>query len=406
MMKLLQEASQRNVLLLVATVLALAFYSFIGLDRVWPRVPYGYDFMHYYSGVLALKMGIRDVYSGDEYQALAAQLSQGQWRMMNAYFPGFFVFMLPLSLFTFDNAYLIFTAVTLLTFLLVTPWLGQQLFRQRPLGTLTGMGLAVFSIYTGAGMDCLALGQVGFLIASLVFVTFILCERNYPLLAGAALGVAALVKAWPAFLLLYFVSRRLWKALLGFVLGYGLPSLLAACFWGLSVYPHLFRTLKSLGYQSNPVNQSLTGWLVGFCGLDLSVVRPLHLLATLLVVAGLGLLHWKQPRFPRGLLYGLCVLCACILAPWSWPHHHIVLLFPLLALLERTTRNPLVWNWLGAWALSLLLLLDGEIVIDRLAAYLHLCAAQSGMIFVLMVSSCVLILAAGWAEEKKEVVRA
>ena len=402
MMTMLKQASQRNVLLFVAASLLLGLYSFIGLDNVLPRVPHGFDFMHYYSGILALQMGIRDIYLGEDFQALAAQLSQGRWRMNNNYFPGFYVFMLPFAGLSFDDAYLAFTGVTLLAYLLVTPWLSQQFFVQRPLGTLVGMGLAVFSIYTGAGIDCLALGQVGFITAALVFLAYILCERDWPVLAGVVLGVSAVVKAWPAFLILYFLSRRVWTAVLGFALGYAAPTLLAAYLWGLSIYPYLFRGLKSVGYQVNPVNQSFTGWITYVWGVPLDMARSLHLLVAVLLVALLGVLHWLRPRFPRRLRYGLYILCACILAPWSWPHHHMVLLFPLLALLERTTRDVSPWNWAGACALSLLLLLDGEIVIDRVFYYLHIRAAESGLIFVLMVVSCVCLVAGGWKDEESE----
>ncbi|MBN9414402.1 MAG: DUF2029 domain-containing protein [Candidatus Eremiobacteraeota bacterium] len=401
-MRILQDSAQRNVLLFLAVVLSLAFYSFIGIDIVLPRVPHGFDFMHFYSGILALKLGIRDIYSGEEYEALATQLSQGRWHMTNSYFPGFYVFMLPLSGLSFDDAYLAFTAVTLLSYLLITAWLGQQLFRQRPLGAVAGIGLGVFSIYTGAGIDCLALGQVGFAIAALVSLAYLLSRRNQPLLAGAVLGASALVKAWPAFLILYFLSRKLWKSVFGFFLGYCLPCLMAACLWGVSSYPYLFRALKALGYQPNRVNQSLTGWLTYCCGLDLATTRLLHGVLGVLLVAGLAVLHHRKPRFPRALQYGLYLICACILAPWSWPHHRVVLIFPLIALLERTTRRKGYWDWLGASSLATLLLLDGEIMIDRVFAYLHFRAAESGMIFILMVCSCFCIVAAGWNDEERE----
>ncbi len=402
----MNDRAQRNVLLWLALCLSISSVSFSGFGRVYPRIPQGFDFMQFYAGVTALGLGMRDIWLGADYHALATELSSGRWRVPNAYFPGFFVLMLPFGALTFDNAFLVFTTLTLGFYLLVTSWLGQRCFVQRPAGTLFGALLAVFTVFTGSGIDCLCLGQVGFLIAGLISLTYLLGELRYPMLAGVSLGLASLIKAWPALLLLHFLLRRQWRGLWGFALGYGVPSLVGVYLWGVDLYFYLYRGLKSFGYQPSPVNQSLTGWLTYSCGLSHVAAIPLHLVAAMLLVAGMAWLQSSKPKFPRSLFYSLLVLFACLLAPWSWPHHRLALVFPLLVMLERTTRREQAWNWLGVAALSALFCLDGEIVIHPLAAYLHQVAAESGLIFLLMVSAIVCILFAGWNEKEDEVVHA
>ena len=384
-LKLITDGPQRSVLAILLGLLWAGAYSFPGLGSLLPRIaPLGFDFFHYYCGVIALQMGIVDIYGGQRFAALAFELSQGRWKLANAYFPGFFVFMLPFGQLPFDDAYLWFLLLSVIFYLLSLILVCRLLFAEIPLGTLTGALLGAFSLYTGDGMDCLALGQMGFVVSGLIFLTFVFSEKGFRLTAGVCLGLAALTKTWPAFLALYFLYRREGRVLAGFFLAIIVPTLVAGYLWGFAMYPYLFKALAGYGYLANPANQSLTGWLVNFWGLSQQATRPFHLLTALWLVVGLGVLRRKMPKFPRALEFSLYIVSACLLAPWSWPHHHLVLTMPLAAFLERSLRSQRLLRWAGTVTLASLFLMDGEIVSRSPILMLHALASAGGMIFLLM----------------------
>ncbi len=77
---------------------------------------------------------------------------------------------------------------------------------------------------------CAVLGNVGLLLLFLIVTCWFLARRGHPVVAGAALGLATLIKLLPAALIVYFLLRRQWRVAAAavatvLVLGLGWPLL-------------------------------------------------------------------------------------------------------------------------------------------------------------------------------------
>jgi hypothetical protein len=150
------------------------------------------------------------------------------------YLPFFTLFMTPWSLLPLRLAAGLFTLLSLglfaLTVALVQTLLHGELGpRPRP-ATLAAIGLMLPYVHS-----CGVLGQVGLLLLFLVIAAWFLVERGKEWVAGAALGLAALIKVLPAALIVFFVLKRRWR-----VVG----AALAAC-----IVLGLGPPLVGLGYE-------------------------------------------------------------------------------------------------------------------------------------------------------------
>lgn len=143
------------------------------------------------------------------------------------YLPFFTLFMGPFGLLPLRVAAIVFTLLSFLC-LALTVVMTESLLRDglgpkpRP-ALLAAVGLMLAYIHS-----CGVLGQVGLLLLFLVVTTWFLVERDREWIAGAALGLAALIKILPAALIVFFLLKRRWRVAGGaaatcLILGFGLP---------------------------------------------------------------------------------------------------------------------------------------------------------------------------------------
>lgn len=142
------------------------------------------------------------------------------------YLPFFTVFMTPWSFLPLRVAIVAFTLLSFglfaLTVTLVESLLNGGLGPRPRKATLAAIVLAAAYVHS-----CGVLGQVGLLLLFLVVTTWFLVERGHEWTAGAALGLATLIKLLPAVLIVFFLLKRRWRvagtAMVVFiVLGFGL----------------------------------------------------------------------------------------------------------------------------------------------------------------------------------------
>jgi len=143
------------------------------------------------------------------------------------YLPFFTIFMLPWSLLPLQVAATLFSLLSLGLFAIaamLTENLLSDGWRRRPRAALlVALGLALAYVHA-----CAIIGNVGLLMVFLVVTAWFLVERGREWEAGAALGLAAMIKLLPAALVVYFVLKRRWRvaggaAVVVVVLGGGLP---------------------------------------------------------------------------------------------------------------------------------------------------------------------------------------
>jgi len=173
--------------------------------------------------------------------------------------------------------------------------------------------------------------------------------------AGAALGVAAALKLYPAFLLLYFLVRRRFA-----VVGWALLSSLLVLVAGLIVIgpaqnaAYFFHVLPALSRESptlSPENLGLGRYLRELFGLG---VDGAGLVARLIGLGLVGTTLLVVLRRPAESIRGrataveatLFVPLMLLLMPNSWVNYQLLLVLPLLALVAvglEEGASPALW---------------------------------------------------------------
>lgn len=199
----------------------------------------------------------------------------------------------------------------------------------------------------------LALTQTHAIFLLITLVAVLLAQRNRPITAGILLALAASMKITPAFLILYWLARREFKAALSFVISFA--ALLAITF--LTAGPTLtLAYLHRLSELSNTLlvsynNQSLAAtWMThAFAVKDLLAfhIYPLPALVkitSLIAVIAASLAGgWLDRRSamrelpPYGAIFAM--VAATVFTSIAWTHYFILLAIPVLLLVAAALRD-------------------------------------------------------------------
>ncbi len=145
------------------------------------------------------------------------------------YLPFFTIFMLPWGLLPLRVAMVSFVVLSLALFA-ITVVLAENLLSDRARAGRRTTLLIALALMLPYVQSCAVLGNVGLLVLFLVMTAWFLVEHQREWEAGAALGLATLVKLMPALLIVFFLLKRRWRvagaaAAVMIVLGLGLPAL-------------------------------------------------------------------------------------------------------------------------------------------------------------------------------------
>jgi hypothetical protein len=220
-------------------------------------------------------------------------------------------------------------------------------------------------------------GNTSHVVLLLVVLAFLELRRGRGHLAGALLGLAALVKLPLAMFGLYLLLRRERAALVGMsgVLTLAGLGSLAVFGWDLNVLWYTHCVAPFLGEVMSAYNvQSIHGALARAAGGTDALLdwdpRPLspvlRAIATTFVAIELVAVVWASRRDPgdgaperrqvaRELEFMLVLVLCLISGPMSWSHYYVWLLLPLGFLVAggaHLPREPLT-TWLGGAALLL-----------------------------------------------------
>lgn len=287
------------------------------------------------------------------------------------------VLLLPLTLVAYPLAVLIWSAVCLLLYL-GCGWLVLRActpHRARlPGWLLLGVALCWYPLQAHV-----ALGQLSLPVSASLLAAWALLRRQRDGWAGALIGLATLIKLYPALWGLYLLLTRRWRALIGMGLtllaGYGLCLVLVG--WDdVAGYHQRVMARNVAIYGPALLNASLTGvarrlftdggWV------EPVIVAPwLALLAVaLLAVPLLGSIVLAachpQPDTRRDLGFAITCVAALLLSPLTWQHSFVLLWLPL-ALLWRNQpeAGPARRRWRATWLGALVLVSLPDIEIAR-----------------------------------------
>jgi alpha-1,2-mannosyltransferase len=343
--------------------LATAAFALVAGEAFRPRPGYVSDFTQDWLSARDVLDG-RPAY-GDLPDALRRHLNgepPQDFLRWNAHPPGAVLVLLPLARLEHADA---FFAWNLLTFPLFVVAVGLVV------GELGGYGLKREALAAGAvavaGVTCYPLyhqvlmGQFNALLAFLLAVAWAADRNGRGALAGGAVGVAAAVKLFPAFLLLYFVAARRWRAAAATVVTALALTALSVGLLGSDAFRTYAREVVpavSAKYATQWNNLTLRAfWLRLFDPTDESRVVALapapavgHALAALarlavvVLVGRAALLSAAGPVARRDRAFSAAVAGMILVSPIAWPHYLIMLVVPVGVLAAAPAG--------GRWALG------------------------------------------------------
>ena len=182
--------------------------------------------------------------------------------------------------------------------------------------------------------------------------------RRFEIKAGAFLGVAVALKAFPMLILAALFARRLWRiAAIGSAVALGLTALIVFRYGpagSLQTLQDWIGISLTGGWPTRAQNQSLFAALFRFWPEHTALAHRVVWLVLIAVVAGIC---WRRKNFPlsntgRELAFILAV--AVVLSPIAWEHYW-VLMFPILQATYTGEPRPTVFGRIAFW-LSLLLI--------------------------------------------------
>ena len=198
-------------------------------------------------------------------------------------------------------------------------------------------------------------GQFGLVILLLITLAWRAARTGRDAYAGCLIGLAAAIKIFPAFLFLYFILRRRWRAASFVALSFILVNAVTLAIVGVRAYrdylaiglPHLSR------FIAHDRNSSLTGFFSRLFSPPLSswmiLISSIVILAVI-VRAATG----RHADFDRE--FGLTVTGTLLLCSLTWDHSFVILLLPLGICAARYSYADARSQYLliGSWILMAL----------------------------------------------------
>jgi uncharacterized membrane protein len=262
---------------------------------------------------------------------------------------------LPFGLLEHGSAFFLWNVFTFPCFVCAI-WIAAYECAVRP----TGRCVALASGLSVAGLTCHPLyqqviqGQFNALLTFLLAAAWAFDRRGRLALSGASIGLAAALKLFPAFLCLYFLAARRWRALITAVVVFLILNIAAVGVLGMEpcrAYVTDVLPAVSREYSTRWNNLSAPAyWLRLFDPLPSSRVLPIAdspLIGRVLALASqvtITLLvlrvGWRACDRPaRDRAFASAVVAMLLVSPITWPHYLIMLVFPAAFLFGAVSRG-------------------------------------------------------------------
>ncbi len=336
-------------------IIILLMFVFCGKDHAFVRFwvverNIGGDFENYISGGRMIRAGVMDIYNLEIYDRFMEDQPELQGRHLN-YPPivyGLFSYVTHLGTHRLKIMWYYLNIILLMASVAVMLASGTGKKFTPPGRVAMILYCIIFAFLFSPVQDNLFMGQVNIVLLFFMSLAFLCYRRKMPGLAGALLGTAAAIKLFPGIVLLFFISRRQWKAVAGFLsafLGFFLAGLLL---FGPSLTMSFFQHSPG-GYfswfgQSSVWLQSVPSFIIFLMGLILpgagiqpAIVQGFSMLVGLLFLGFTCFHSYRCPEFSGDGETGLFSAFVCtifLVSPLVWPYHLVLLLVTL----------PLIWH--------------------------------------------------------------
>ena len=356
-LRLLAEPKVQQVAVTLVLFVVLAF-RVIQFAVFTTQIQWGYDFSAYWLAGSHLLAG-EGIYG--EGQLLAPYPPQQQYLYL--YPPPLAAFVAPLSLLFADyqlaNWVWAGLGAAIIAWVVLSVGRIEGLFAPGPYARFGGLVAgrrrwllvgAAFALPPVIGE--LVLGNVHLLLLGLFGAVWLGIRRgtvNGERIAGLAIGVAAVIKVFPALLILWFLLRRRWTAAAFTFVGAAAASLLALPLTGIQPWLDYPAVLANL---SAPIDTrdtlAPTVWLAPLLGATAGMgFTAARVVVTLL---GLAALTWSAVRQDERTSYAVAVVASLLIAPALYHHYLAILVLPfVLALGSRVAPAALIAAYVLLW---------------------------------------------------------
>ena len=237
----------------------------------------------------------------------------------------------------------------------------------------------------------LAQGQLNFLLLFLITLAWVADRHGRIGWAGVALGLAAGLKLYPAFLFAYFLFGGRRRALLTGGIAFFAVNGLALALLGIAEFQTYIReVVPSLSnYRSSWENLSVTGfWLRIFDPQPHEHVIPLvakPLVAKVLVFASQVVITmvvaWRawsaKSVAARDGAFATAVAGMVLVSPIAWTHYFVLLVMPIGLVWQRLRDRPIRWVMVTAFVI---LWLPGHYIVALTLGYEQAFARLQGRV--------------------------
>jgi alpha-1,2-mannosyltransferase len=348
---------------LTALIMLVAGGYAAGMLWVVATTDYGRDFHAIYEGVSEYIRGIGPLYN-------LAELRANPLDALYKYPPSFALLFAPFAWPSFVPALYAWRIVNVLL-LIVAAWALLRAYDVR-LRSWAGAGLLLLLFLLRPIPDTLRYGQLDVLLLALLALGLLAIRRERWSWMGAAIGVAAALKLYPAYLLgLALIRRKPW-AIAGAALAGGAIGLASLAFPGWGAWQiFLSEVLGTTGVGTGWVeNQTFNGFLNRLLSperIDLSPDGGGWLRAATYAWFAAGTALTFSLTRPGGgmradIAYGLWITALLLVLPAAWFHYQVILLIPLFQafVLAEERAEGLAWPAVAAFALAWGLLAHGN----------------------------------------------
>lgn len=346
----------RDISLLFLLALCLSWGGFnFGRSFLGPK--FGLDFTQYYvASRMVLEGEARNMYRTDSYYfakaAAYGAVTHAGGSMTNAYPPFVAFFLVPIALLPFRPALLLFSIIAALAQGAgVWAFFADQERSTRRDFTLAGLLItfSFFPVYYAFYM-----GQIEGLLFLCVALVLYFARRGRPWWAGFFIALAALIKLFPAVLILYFAVKRQFKPVVAAVVSSIVLGAISLTVCHPSLYINYI--LEVLPRQAEGGahyrNQGMGGFFARLLT-DNEFVNPLAnrpelarglgaLAGVIVLLAALYVIGRRREARSGDLEFGMCMVATVLALSKSWEVYGVFLLFAYFAILRLVVAAPTV----------------------------------------------------------------
>jgi len=349
---------QRPVQLAALGIVALVVLAFRALQfaLLTREIQWGYDFSAYWSAAGRLLGGF------SPYQANQLSGPYGpQAQFLYLYPPPLAAAVSPLALVfptDYRTAAWVWTSIGVVVLIaaVLALWRSERLDERFPILADRGRWLLVAAALAFPPVvGELVLGNVHLVLLGLLTVAWLGIRRGDARgewIAGAAVGIATLVKVFPGVVVLWFLLTRRYRAAAGAAVGAAALAVVALPITGIEPWLQYPTVLANLGVPLDTRDTlAPTVWLAPVLGF--TPARVLVTIAGLTVLASSAIGSRRGDATSTARSFAIAVTVSVLIAPALYHHYLALLVLPLLLGLSGAVPVP----WLGV---AYLLMWGGE----------------------------------------------